>query len=301
MYNWSSAFKKTATIAERGVTGLFTFSVDSNYQCLEVSSFHFVDDSGNQVVPASGDVSIQITSDNGLTWLTIDGGNFHAAKPPGYPAFYTGNATGMRVVFTGVTGSATGWVLILHQNNTTQRDRDDLFTSTNRGTRRIRVDVAQTGFFEGREFRTFKEFVIPADSSLIVRVIVPYDVILMEQGLDLDSGKLRIRNYAGGTATGNFNEALPIIGKNNMASRPTPYKTTQVQFHTGAAVTYQNNGFLFDTRRVVAASATAQQRTVSAGVGDERGVAAATYYINYENFDNNPATGTLWFIWEDRQ
>ena len=34
----------------------------------------------------------------------------------------------------------------------------DLLTSGREGTRRVRVDVAQTGFFEARERRSFKEW-----------------------------------------------------------------------------------------------------------------------------------------------
>ena len=37
----------------------------------------------------------------------------------------------------------------------------DLLTSEREKYRRVRVDVGQTGFFDGREFRTFKEISIP--------------------------------------------------------------------------------------------------------------------------------------------
>ncbi|MNF03659.1 hypothetical protein D3C80_2030230 [compost metagenome] len=57
---------------------------------------------------------------------------------------------------------------------------------------------------------------------------------------------------------------------------------------------------MFDIHRAVAANATAQQSTVGNIVGDERGVAAGTYYVKYENFGSGTATGTLWFFYEER-
>ena len=174
----------------------------------------------------------------------------------------------------------------------------DLLTDGGTGpSRRLRVDVGQTGFFAGREFRTFREFAIPAGQTLVLRVTVPINVILMEQALEIDAGSLRITNASGGTPGGTFSETLPIIGKNNMTDRPSPFYVNQVTFHAGGTHT---GGFVFDIHRAVAATATAQQITVGNVVGDERGVAPNTYYIRYENIGSGTATGTLWLIWEER-
>lgn len=162
---------------------------------------------------------------------------------------------------------------------------------------RLRVDLAQTGFFEGREFRTFREFSIPAGQTLALEIVVPVNAILFEQGLELDQGSLRVTNAVGGTPGGVFAEALPIIGKNNMSERPIPLYAPTITFHAGGTHT---GGFIFDVHRIVAASATAQQATVGRTVGDERGIAINTYYVRYENFGTGPATGTFWFIWEER-
>lgn len=173
----------------------------------------------------------------------------------------------------------------------------DLYTSTEEGFRRLRVDVGQTGFFEGREFRTFKEFSIGAASTLVLKIVVPINAILFEQGVEIDAGSIRIVNVSGGTAGGTFSETLPVIGKNNMTTRPAPLYTPQIVFTAGGTHT---GGFVFDTHRAVAANATAQQSTVGNIVGDERGVAANTYYVRYENIGSGTATGTLWFFWEER-
>lgn len=173
----------------------------------------------------------------------------------------------------------------------------DFYTSNKEDYRRLRVDIGQTGFFEGREFRTFKEFSIAAASTLVLRIVVPINAILFEQGVEIDAGGIRIVNAAGGTAGGTFSETLPVIGKNNMTTRPSPLYTPQIVFTAGGTHT---GGFVFDTHRAVAANATAQQSTVGNIVGDERGVAANTYYVRYENIGVATATGTLWFFWEER-
>lgn len=174
----------------------------------------------------------------------------------------------------------------------------DLLTDGGDGpNRRLRVDIGQTGFFSGREFRTFREFSIAAGQTLVLRIVVPINAILLEQSVELDSGSIRITNAAGGTEGGSFAETLPIIGKNNMSERPTPLYTPQIVFTAGGTHT---GGFVFDIHRVVAATATAQQSTVGNIIGDERGVAVGTYYVRYENFGSGAATGTLWFFWEER-
>ena len=174
----------------------------------------------------------------------------------------------------------------------------DLLTDGGDGpNRRLRVDIGQTGFFAGREFRTFREFSIAAGQTLVLKIVVPINAILSEQSVELDAGSIRITNASGGTPGGSFAETLPIIGKNNMSERPLPLYTPQIVFTAGGTHT---GGFIFDIHRVVAATATAQQSTVGNIIGDERGVAAGTYYVRYENFGSGTATGTLWFFWEER-
>lgn len=173
----------------------------------------------------------------------------------------------------------------------------DVWTSDQEGFRRLRVDIGQTSFFLGQQFRTFREISIPAGQTYVVKVVVPVDSVLFEQGVEIDAGALRIVNAAAGTAGGIFSETLPVVGKNNMSTRPTPFYVSQLTWTAGGTHT---GGFVFDTHRIVAANATAQQTTVGNVVGDERGVAPNTYYIRYENIGSGTVTGTLWFFWEER-
>lgn len=174
----------------------------------------------------------------------------------------------------------------------------DLLTDGGNGpSRRLRVDVGQTGFFSGKEARTFREFSIGTGTSLVLKFVVPINVILQQQGIELDSGSVRITNTVGGTPGGTFSETLPVILKNNMSDRPTPFYAAQVVVTAGGTIT---GATVLDVHRVVAATATAQQSTVGNVVGDERGIAANTYHVIYENFGTGSATGTLFFIWEER-
>lgn len=170
-----------------------------------------------------------------------------------------------------------------------------LLTGTTR--QRFRVDVGEAGFFEGRQFRTFREFSIATGTTLTLKFVVPINVILMTQGAELDDGSLRITNSVGGTPGGTFSETLPVVPKNTMTERPTPLYTPVVVVTAGGTIT---GATALDIHRIVAATATAQQSTVGNQVGDDRGIGANTYHVTYQNIGSGTATGTLFFIWEER-
>lgn len=173
----------------------------------------------------------------------------------------------------------------------------DLYTSSTEGFRRLRVDAGQTGFFEGREFRTFYELNIATGSSAYIRFISPVDFIIFEQSLTLDAGGIRFTALTSATPSGTYSVNLPVIGKNRMASRKTPYYTPQATLATGGTAT---GGTVVELFRVVAANATAQQQTVLGAASTERGLPAGTYYLRLENIGNSAATGVYSLIWEER-
>jgi hypothetical protein len=173
----------------------------------------------------------------------------------------------------------------------------DLYTSDNEGFRRLRVDAGQTSFFEGREARTFKELNVAAAATYVIKAVVPLNIILFDLTVVLDDGGLRVTTLVGGTEGGTFSETLPILNKNNMTSRPTPFYTPQVILTAGGTHT---GGTSLDIVRVVAATATAQRSSVGSGAFDERGVLAGTYYFRLENISSSAATGTFSAWWEER-
>lgn len=179
----------------------------------------------------------------------------------------------------------------------------DMYTSSNEVYRRLRVDVAQTGFFEGREFRTFKELSIASGATLVFMITVPVNTILQNVRLSLDAGSIKLRTVAGGTPTGSFTETLPIIPKNTMTggifpAPPTPLYAAQNVITSGA--TALTGGVDIDILRIVVANASGQAQSIGAAVDDSRGVGPGTYYWVFNNFGTGTATGVFSSFWEER-
>lgn len=248
------------------------------------------------VAPSAGTVTIEKQLVGSSSWSSIQFATAASISSGSITVRSDGEIGALRVTFASLVDgtSPTLWL----SSNAISNPSADLLTDGGYGpNRRLRVDIGQTGFFAGKEFRTFREFSIAAGQALTLKFVVPINVILEQQGIELDSGSLRITNSVGGTPGGTFSETLPVLGKNNMSERPTPLYTPQVVVTAGGTIT---GATALDVHRVVAATATAQQSTVGNIVGDERGIAANTYHVTYENFGSGAATGTLWFIWEER-
>lgn len=172
-----------------------------------------------------------------------------------------------------------------------------MYTSDKEGFRRLRVDVAQTGFFEGREFRSFYEFSVSSGSSFVIKFTSAVDFILFEQSLSVDSGGIRFSAITGATETSSFNTSVPVIGKNRMSSRPTPYYTSQASISTGGTI---SGGTVVEVVRVITANSTAQESSVGGVISTERGLPAGTYYLKFENTENSTTTGVYALFWEER-
>lgn len=168
------------------------------------------------------------------------------------------------------------------------------------GYERVKVDTGQTSFFEGREFRSFKELNIAASATYVIKAVVPTDLILTQIRLDVDNGFLRMGTYVGGTPGGSFSEALPIFARNNMSIGPSRrYGPTPGAIVTAGGT--HTDGIELDVLRVRAAAQNVSASTVGVSAGDERGIAAGTYYFRLLNLDaNSIVTGMLHFSWEER-
>ena len=180
----------------------------------------------------------------------------------------------------------------------------DIINGKRRGYKRLAVDVGQTGFFEGREFRTFYEFQVNQGESQFFKFVCSKDFILFDLNISLDAGSLKLKIFSiGGTEGGTFNVPLPVFGKNRMNDRfqssPGVYLTSVMQITTGGTYT-QGSAILLDLFRIVTASATSQQRTVGGSVSGERGLPPGTYYIQLENFGNGHCNGVMNGFWEER-
>lgn len=156
---------------------------------------------------------------------------------------------------------------------------------------RLRVDTGNSGFFQGREFRTFLEFT----ASQVIQVVVPVNSILYQLGVTLTQGEVRVETVAGGTPGGTFGTPLPIIPHNSMTERPTPIYNPQVTLAAGGTHT---GGTILDVLHVKADSNSNRAFTVGDNNGDERGIAPATYYFRITVTGTTDAILRLW--WEER-
>ncbi|WP_439684853.1 hypothetical protein MNJPNG_04930 [Cupriavidus oxalaticus] len=148
---------------------------------------------------------------------------------------------------------------------------------------RLRVDVGQTGFFAGREFRTFKEFDVATTSTYVIKIEVPVNTILFEFGLGIEAGSIRIETMrSGGTVVegGSFSETLPRIPTNTMTEKPQPPYAVQNVLTAGGTLTGGSvaEGTIIDVLRAKAADNSNFAASVGAEAGAERGVSPATYY-----------------------
>lgn len=172
-----------------------------------------------------------------------------------------------------------------------------LMTDNDGQSARLRVDVGQTGFFAGREFRTFRELNMPGGTTLFIQAIVPIDIILFGLDVEVESGAIKVETIAGAVDGGVWSETLPILPRNTMSERPTPIYSPQVQLKAGGAPT---GGTVIDVLRAKTAGNSNQAATVGASGQDERGVGAATYYFKLIAAAGDAVVGVFRARWEER-
>ena len=170
-----------------------------------------------------------------------------------------------------------------------------LMTDDNGPYSRIRVDVGQTGFFAGREARTFYEFSIGSGKTQVIKVVSQTDTIVQVFAVELELAEIRVELVVGGTEGGTFNTPLPIFKTNTMstASAYTPQVTmTRGGTHTG--------GTLVDVLTAVSGANANKSVASSASENLPQGFAAGTFYIKLINTDGATATGIFRARWEER-
>lgn len=160
---------------------------------------------------------------------------------------------------------------------------------------RLRVDVGQTGFFAGREARTFYEFSIASGARQVIKVVAPTDTIVQTFSVELDLAEIRLELVVGGTEGGTFATPLPIFKTNTMttASNYVP----QVTMNRGGTHT---GGTVVDLLTAISGSNSNKSVASSATEALPQGFAAGTFYIHLINTDGNTATGIFRARWEER-
>ena len=181
----------------------------------------------------------------------------------------------------------------------------DMYTSNTEPFRRIRVDVGQTGLYEGREFRLVRKVSITQGTPLVFKFVSEVDFILFEQTLNCSVGDIEFYAWRStqGTEGGTFTP-LPVapIGK-NISSFYREYDgqryASQVTISTGGTFTPTNTQQYVDYDRAKTAGATAQQVSVAGGNDSVRYLAAGTYYLILTSLDAT-SIGRFALAWEER-
>lgn len=165
-----------------------------------------------------------------------------------------------------------------------------LLTDNDGAYSRLRVDVAQTSFFSGREFRTFQKFTIPSLTAVTIRATVPNNIILYETSISTEDATIEMQLRVGGTANGAWT-AMPVFRKNTMSTTPVVVNQVTLDYdgaHTG--------GTVIDLVRIPAGN----KGSSFAGTSSERGVGAGVYYYVLSNVGNQTATVVFNGYWEER-
>lgn len=185
--------------------------------------------------------------------------------------------------------------------------QDVLHYTTDRlsGFERLRVDPDQTSFWEGREFRTFKELNIAASAEYVIKAVVPINIILVKLEVSIEAGFLRVGTYVGGTPGGSFSETLPILPANNMSAGNDHRKNASGSIYAPQTVLTaggaHTGGTELDVVRIKANANSNQAFSVGSSPFDQRGVAANTYYFRLLNLSGTDAvTGTFKARYEER-
>ena len=149
-------------------------------------------------------------------------------------------------------------------------------------TARLKVDVAQTGFFEGREFRLDLEITGP----YVVRFTSPINFELQSQTLLSHDGTATFTVYEAsqGTPGGTFDEDVGVLPNNGMTD--TPAYTPVISVLGGGSFTPNPDPNKPKEKiKAVSATATAQRSTVGGEGPPERGLPPGTYYLLFTGTD----------------
>ena len=155
---------------------------------------------------------------------------------------------------------------------------------------RMRVDVGQTNFWAGKQFRTFQKLSVASGASVAIRATVGVNIVLYETSFTTEDSSIEVQLRVGGTAAGPWT-SIPVIRKNTMTTAPVIASQVTMDYDGG-----HTGGTLIDLIRV-----TAGNKTASVGGGDsERGVGPGTYYYVVTNTGKLTATVVFSGFWEER-
>lgn len=160
---------------------------------------------------------------------------------------------------------------------------------------RLRVEIGEHTFWEGRAFRAFYEFSIPVSTTRVIRVTTTKNVEIATQRISLDNGSIRMAAASGGTPGGTWTTVAGQFPVNQMTDTPAYTKTTLID--TGGTHT---GGTERDVLRMVSNLQGNSASTIGAGINTTRGIAPGVYYVRLENIGTGTATGVYYLDWSER-
>lgn len=155
------------------------------------------------------------------------------------------------------------------------------------------VQLHSLGFFEGRQFRAYREFNLAANAVVTMRVVATTPFMLTWQSLQLIAGDARGVIVVGATPTGTW-AALPTVNpKYRIGMSPVSAQSLDVLTGTLAG----------GSEREVLLCAASTGGSVKSGLGATdlaapRGLPAGTYYITI-TAGANGCVGIYAIEWED--
>lgn len=178
-----------------------------------------------------------------------------------------------------------------------------LLTDGGGAAQRVKVDIAQTSFFQGRMFRYFTRLNIPLGSTQVIRIESPVNYVLYSNNATVKSGELDISVRVGCTESGTYSTTITPRKVNGMT---TAAATTSTMLVTTGGGIVANSGTEISAFQASAASGfISTSSTVGNSQSDEIGVAAGSVvYLVMTSINSGvgaaAVVGVHNYRWEER-
>ena len=169
-------------------------------------------------------------------------------------------------------------------------------TSREQEFARIPVDIAQTSFFEGREFR----FIRKLETPIVYRFTAPVEFILSYQSLGVVDGEYEFYAWRGDNVTESGTwTSEPVIAKNISLTRRLfngSFYAGQCTIDSGGSIVVTDSNLYADYDYLKTANASGQATGIADQSTQGRYLAAGTYYLQFTGV----GTGLYALEWEER-
>lgn len=182
----------------------------------------------------------------------------------------------------------------LMSTNYVRSQEPDVFERAKGAAGRLFVEEGNSAFYEGRQYFTFHEFLIPTAGVGVYKVVITEDVIMRDFFVILELSAATAEIITGGTENGTFSTALTIQRTNNMLRTPSRASTSTMSYggtHTGGTV----------LDKFILNSGNNLNQAVGAQGGEQYpvGFPPGTYYVRITNTGNANADGMFKARWTE--